>query len=191
MHQLFPDSEITNVELDQAVTKVARKYFAYFENQHIRTYNQDGRIFIKRAILKKQHYDLVILDAFNGDYIPEHLMTKEFLQEIKQILSNNGVLAANTFSTSQLYNYESATYQAVFGDFYNVKGQANSNRIILVSLKQSSTEQIMQRAQRLKSKLARFGVDSLKLQKLLKVAHDWPQNTRLLTDQYSPVNLLK
>ena len=37
------------------------------------------RQFIKQAGVFKQSWDLIVLDAFNGDYIPEHLMTREFL----------------------------------------------------------------------------------------------------------------
>ncbi len=194
-HQLYPETNITNVELDQAVIKVARQYFGYFENQHIKTITQDGRLFIKRAALKKQQYDLIILDAFNGDYIPEHLMTVEFLQEIKKILTTNGILAANTFSQSKLYNHESATYQAVYGDFYNVRGNLYSNRIIVAQkstiLKAKQQSKLDNNAKLLKQALARFDVDTNKLKRIMKVEHNWPKNTRLLTDQYSPVNLLK
>jgi len=194
-HQLFPDTNITNVELDDAVSKVAREYFSYFENQHIKTVTQDGRIFIKRAALKKQQYDLIILDAFNGDYIPEHLMTQEFLQEVKKILSDDGVLAANTFSTSKLYEYESATYQSVFGNFYNVRNGNVSNRIILAQPhsidKDKLKPQIIKNSQQLKLKLKKYGVNSEKLSRKIKIDNDWDQKIRLLTDQYSPVNLLK
>lgn len=193
-HQLFPEANITNVELDDAVSKVARKYFSYFENQRIKTVTQDGRIFIKRAALKKQQYDLIVLDAFNGDYIPEHLMTQEFLQEVKKILSDDGVLAANTFSTSKLYAHESATYQAVFGDFYNVRSDDFSNRIILAQAHSVDSEKlkplIIKNSRQLKLKLKKYGVNSKELSRKIKIDNDWTKNTRLLTDQYSPVNLL-
>jgi spermidine synthase len=40
-------------------------------------------------------------------------MTKECLEEIKSLLSKEGILPADTFSSSKLYGYESATYKAV------------------------------------------------------------------------------
>jgi len=194
-HQLLPQAYITNVELDDAVIKVARKYFNYVENKQIKTVTQDGRIFIKRAALKHQQYDLIILDAFNGDYIPEHLMTKEFLQEVKQILSPEGVLAANTFSSSQLYEHESATYHAVFGSYYNVKNNNLSNRIILAQkqpIAASSLKlQIKNNSLQFKNKLKKYGINSKKLSRKIKLDNDSSTGIRLLTDQYSPVNLLK
>lgn len=202
LHQLLPDSQIDNVEIDQSVIKVARQYFGFIENENIKTFSQDGRVFIKRALLKKQTYDWIILDAFDGDYIPEHLMTKEFLVEVKALLTEQGILTANTFSSSELYNYESATYKAVFGDFYQVVNKDNSNRIILASKSASLPKldkQTSSLAQHEKlSHLADFfqviGVDSRLLYKNMTSTdqhQDWPVASPVLTDQFSPANLLK
>ena len=192
--QLYPNSQIDNVEIDQAVIKVARNYFGFFENDTVKTFNQDGRIFIKRALLKKQQYDWIILDAFNGDYIPEHLMTKEFLQEAEALLSEKGILSANTFSISELHALESATYKAVFGDFYQVLNKANSNRIIIVNRSGFTINSLNKnKLQSLNIQLQQYGVDIFSLYNSMSftgTAQNWPKSTRLLTDQFSPVNLL-
>lgn len=194
LHQIFPDATITNVEIDPAVIKVARNYFGFFENEKVTSVIQDGRIFVKRAVLKQQKYDWIILDAFNGDYIPEHLMTQEFLQETKTLLSENGVLAANTFSISDLYDVESATYKSVFGDFFNVRNKKNSNRIILTSEKPLPQDSVIaERAKALTTTLRPFDVNITEISRYMKstaIQQDWPKGTRLLTDQYSPANLL-
>jgi spermidine synthase len=194
LHQLFPETTITNVEIDPAVIKVARQYFGFIENERISSVIQDGRIFVKRAALKQDKYDWIILDAFNGDYIPEHLLTQEFLEETQSLLSEKGVLTANTFSVSRLYAHESATYKQVFGDFYNVRNNHNSNRIILISkqpLPDKST--LMDNAERLYENLLPFNVDSHAIRQQMTSTvdtQDWPQSTKVLTDQYSPANLL-
>ncbi|WP_404851438.1 spermidine synthase [Colwellia sp. RSH04] len=199
LHQLLPNSQIDNVEIDNSVIKVAREYFHFFENDNIKAISQDGRVFVKRALLKKQQYDWIILDAFNGDYIPEHLMTKEFLEEIKKLLTPNGILTANTFSVSKLYDYESATYKAVFGDFYQVRNLKNSNRVILAMNpeynKHNADINNLTKAnvEALKQALKQFGVDTHFLAQSMSStqnAEDWPKNTPLLTDQFAPANLL-
>jgi spermidine synthase len=190
LHDLLPDSQIDNVELDPAVITVARKYFHYFENSQINSVIQDGRLFVKRALHQKKQYDLIILDAFNGDYIPEHLLTVEFLTECKQLLTKQGVLAANTFSQSDLYNHESATYQAVFGDFFNVKNSESGNRIILASQQLPKRSAIIQQVPHWQKAFLSIGADAEKLADKIVINKDWPANTRLLTDQYSPANLL-
>jgi spermidine synthase len=190
LNLLLPESRIDNVELDPAVLNVARHYFSYLENEQINSITQDGRLFIKRALIKQQQYDLIILDAFNGDYIPEHLMTQEFLQECKTLLSDAGVLAANTFAESALYPYESATYQAVFGAFYNVKNLQGGNRIIIASKQKIQQQSLMLNANAWQHKLQQLGVDAQLLLTLMSTQQDWPDHARILTDQYSPANLL-
>ncbi|MCO4799955.1 MAG: fused MFS/spermidine synthase [Colwelliaceae bacterium] len=195
LHQLYPQALIENVEIDPSVIKVARQYFGFFENDKVTSKVQDGRIFVKRAAMKKQKYDWIILDAFNGDYIPEHLLTKEFLQETKTLLSKNGVLSANTFSVSDLYAHESATYKAVFGDFFNVRNRKNSNRIILTSNNTALTSEaiITERVKSLQPKLSPYGIDIIQISSNMsstKDEQDWSGDTKILTDQFSPANLL-
>ena len=201
LHQLLPDSYIDNVEIDESVIKVARQYFGFLENDQIKSYSQDGRVFVKRALLKKQEYDWIILDAFNGDYIPEHLMTKEYLEETKRLLSPQGILTANTFSSSQLYRYESATYKAVFGDYYQVSNPDNSNRIILARnsgldenlYKELAAAEQSESITQLAIKLLAIGVEVKQLYKNIKSTathQDWPDDSPVLTDQFSPANLL-
>ena len=194
IHALYPAAKIHNVEIDPAVLKVARNYFNFIENDAVTSSVQDGRIFIKRAAIKKQKYDWIILDAFNGDYIPEHLLTKEFFEEVKSVLAEGGVIAANTFSSSKLYEHESATYHAVFSDFINVSRANRSNRIILAGVNSMPTEaQINQRIKALNPRLKKYDVDLKAISTYMqstKNKQDWPANTKVLTDQYSPANLL-
>ena len=48
-------------------------------------------------------------------------MTVEFLEEVKRLLPDDGMVVANTFSTSRLYAAESNTYREVFGEIYNLR----------------------------------------------------------------------
>ena len=192
LHSLLPKSKIDNVEIDQSVINVAVKYFGFLENDQIKTYSQDGRVFIKRALLKKKTYDWIILDAFNGDYIPEHLMTKEFLLEVQSLLTPEGIVTANTFSSSELYRYESATYKAVFGDFYQVSNESNNNRVILAG-KNGLTVISEGAEKRLISPFKLLGVNAEQLFKSIKstaINQDWSDDSPILTDQFAPANLL-
>ena len=67
---LFPDAEILISEIDDAVVHVAEEYFDFVETDKINVETVDGRVHIKRAGLRGEKFDLVILDAFNGEYIP-------------------------------------------------------------------------------------------------------------------------
>lgn len=188
--RLQPTAALDIVEIDPAVVKVARRFFGFAPGQNLRILEEDGRVFVRRALRGSQRYDLILLDAFDHQYIPEHLLTREFLSEVKALLTPNGVLAANTFSSSRLYDHESVTYQAVFGTFYNLRVE-QKNRIILVKLDGLPDRATLERhAVALESALQPLGFGRDWLLPLFSTAADWNVNARILTDQYSPANLL-
>lgn len=191
LDQLLPESEITVVEIDASVVKVAEEFFKFRTSNNISVEVQDARVFGKRAALKNLEYDLIMLDAYNGDYIPEHLLTREYLEECKKLLSDNGVLVANTFSISRLYHYESATYATVFSNMFNFKSNNSSNRILIASMQSLPTLQEMQEtAKTLKAKLRAYDIPIHRYPRQLNSQPDWDTSTPPLTDQYSPANLL-
>jgi len=187
--KILPETEIVSVEIDPAVAKLAKKYFYYVENDKIKTSIKDGRVYIKRAIKQKQTFDWIILDAFNGDYIPEHLLTKEFLAETKQLLTPDGLLSANTFSGSKLYDYESVTYQSVFNNLKFLRSPTKGNRIIFAcNCDRFPVEIVLDEA--MQNKLLPFGIDLSSLINRLSSKVDWDTSVSPLTDQFSPANLL-
>jgi len=190
--QLYPDAHIDVVEIDPAVTQVAKRFFDFVLGPNTRVFEQDGRVWVKRALAEPTRYDLIMLDAFNGDYIPEHLMTREFLQEARDLLTENGTLAANTFSTSRLYDSESATYATVFGTFINFKVPDSANRVIIASRAAVPDPQaLVAEAARLAPALLPYGISIERYPPLFKTSPDWEADARVLTDQYSPANLLQ
>ena len=189
---LVPGVRIDVVEIDDAVVKAARKYFDFQEQDRMRVHVRDARVFVKRALQQGRRYDLVILDAYSGDYIPEHLMTQEFLEETRNLLAPDGVVAANTFATSQLYDYESETYRIVFGDFFNLRTTTSNNRVIIATNGPlPDTRTLRRNARAWRSALAPYDVPITSYPARMSRRVDWDRSKRPLTDQYSPANLLK
>lgn len=189
--QLFPEAEIVISEIDDAVVRVAQEYFGFQETDKISVDVGDARVFIKRAGLRGEKYDLVILDAFNGEYIPEHLMTVEFLEEVKRLLPDDGMVVANTFSTSRLYAAESNTYREVFGEIYNLRMSGTGNRVIIASIQSlPDTDLLESRAPAFRALLEPFGMDVTEYPRVMNKEVSWDTSERILTDQYSPANLL-
>lgn len=188
LSMLIPDASIDTVEIDPAVVRVARRYFHFEPGPNMRVHEEDGRTYVRRALRTGRRYDLVMLDAYDHEYIPEHLLTQEFLREVRSLLRPGGVVAANTFSSSRLYNNESVTYRSVFGEFYNLKG---NNRIILArNGALPAVIALQQQAGALDAGFRKLGFSMQDILPRFSMAVDWDTRARILTDQYSPANLL-
>lgn len=88
----YPWMSIDAVEIDAEVVEVARAYFGLPEDERLRVFVDDGRSFITLA---EGTYDIIVMDAFNDDHVPRHLMTEEFLLDCRDRLEPDGVLAYN------------------------------------------------------------------------------------------------
>lgn len=188
LQSLFPDAQIDIAEIDPAVVKIARTYFAYEPSPGVRVIVDDGRRFVRSQLRANKTYDLVVLDAFNGDYIPEHLMTSEFLQEVKSVIAPGGAVAANTFAGSKLFHSESQTYNSVFGGFVSIN---RLNRIILTTPQgPPALDMLSRNAAMLDHRLRRFGLRKEALLPLINSRPRWDRTAPILTDSYSPANLL-
>lgn len=186
--KLLPRATIESVEIDAAVVEVAKRWFLFAPGERVRSAVQDGRVYVKRAARAGTKYDLVFLDAYDHDYIPEHLLTREFLREVRSVLAPDGAVVANTFSSSRLYDSESATYAAAFGRFLEFKG---SNRIIVATNGPlPSPEAIRANAAAWESALRAYGTGSAEILGRWVPEPRWSASARVLTDQYSPSNLL-
>jgi spermidine synthase len=188
LEKLLPEASIDVVEIDPAVQRVAERYFAFRAGARVHVYEEDGRAYVRRMLRTDTRYALIMLDAYDHQYIPEHMLTQEFLTEVRSLLEPGGIVAANTFSSSGLYQNESVTYASVFGTFYNLK---SNNRVILADAGTlPGLPEIRRNADRLGAALTALGVEMPTLLARFTTAADWDPKARVLTDQYSPANLL-
>jgi len=180
LEKILPDTVIDSVEIDPAVVRVAERFFGYKQGPRQRVFVEDGRAFVERARREGRTYDMVMLDAFDVDYIPVHLLTREFLRHVHAILSPDGVLVANTFTNSGMYDRESVTYAAVFGSFFNLRA---GNRVIIAGRGDLPDDETLARnAGALADTLAPFGIDVERELRRFTRERDWNQGAAVLTD---------
>ncbi len=188
----FPEARILVVEIDPAVVRVARKFFAYEDRPGTELIVGDVRVQVRRLLTGEERFDLILLDAFTGDYIPEHLMTREFLLQCRELLTPGGVLVANTFSGSRLYDHESVTYVAAFGEILNLRSPSSGNRLIFAGKGPLPSQvRMLETARRLAPRFAREGIELALYVEWMSRKPDWDPGARVLTDSYSPANLLR
>jgi spermidine synthase len=188
LEQVLPQADIDVVEIDPAVVGVAQQYFGFRPDERVHLIVQDGRAYVRQSLRGSKRYDLIILDAYEHQYIPEHMLTREFLTEVRSLLEPGGIVSANTFSSSKLYNNESVTYADVYGQFYNLR---SANRVILASnAPLPSIDEATRNSRLFTHVFESYGVSSQTLLPLFSTRPDWDPKARILTDQYSPSNLL-
>ena len=121
LHRFLPNVQVTSVELDPTVVALARKYFGIKEEPNFQLVNRDGRLFLQES---KEHYDLILIDAYRGPFVPFHLLTKEFYQIVREHLADGGVVAQNVEPSTMLFDSAVKTINAVFPqlDFYRADG---------------------------------------------------------------------
>jgi len=127
-----PQIVVDGVEIDPKVIQIARDYFAL--RPDVGVFNQDGRIFVT---LSKRKYDIVIIDAYTQQiYIPFHLTTVEFFTQLKDRLSEQGIVAMNVSAPradSPLLLSIMNTLRLVFRHVYLFRIPMTSDNIVLVS----------------------------------------------------------
>lgn len=87
-------------EINPDVSELAEKYFTYMSdsNAQIKVVPGDARISMERE--PAQYYDILVVDAFSGDGIPVHLLTREAIELYQSHLAEDGVIA---FHVSNLH----------------------------------------------------------------------------------------
>lgn len=189
VRDVSPQIDVDTIELDPAVVDVAKRYFGFRENAHVKTYVNDGRVFIRQQLRKRQRYDIVMIDACDNDFVPEHLLTREFMGEIRTLLNPGGVVVANSFSKGRLVYHESATYRSVFRNVLEVDVEGG-NRILLAGRDGDlDVARLKRNLPAAAPKFERIGVSAPDLVSIARPSAD-PKGARPLTDKYSPANLL-
>jgi spermidine synthase len=85
-----PKMRVDAVEIDPVVVSVAREYFGVTKDVNITV--DDGAHFIATSA---DAYDVILIDAYSGDGIPEHLTTRAFFETVRARLTPAGVAVAN------------------------------------------------------------------------------------------------
>jgi len=80
--------DVRCVEIDPVVVRMARRHFGYAGE----VMAADGRAFLRSDT---RRYDAIVLDAFFGSSMPEHLYTREAFELMKARLNTEGVLAVH------------------------------------------------------------------------------------------------
>jgi hypothetical protein len=88
-----PDDVLMYYEIDPDNEKIARTWFTYLNDAKapVRVVCGDGRLSLEETG-KDVNYDIIHIDAFTGDGIPTHLLTREAIEGYLGHLAPNGII---------------------------------------------------------------------------------------------------
>jgi len=190
LHRHMPEVPITTVELDPVVAELAQKHFGIKNEENFEIATRDGRLFLRE---NKKKYDVILIDAYRGPFVPFHLLTKEFYQAVEGHLAPGGVVVQNIEPSTMLFDSATKTIQSVFDnvEFFLARGNVvtvayNGPKRTLDDLKKVAE------ARQAQYKL-RYDLKALLAQRrgLSAEVGTISADAKILTDDFAPAESLK
>ena len=194
---LYPGVEVDVVDIDPAVNDAAIDYFNVKVDDRLRLYTQDARVYLANSEIR---YDIIIVDVFNSvRSIPFHLMTEEFVYELYQHLTDDGVVVLNLIAslendTSSIYRAQYRTYDGVYPALYVFPVLEDYSGVQNIMLFASKSDFFYSKMDFLKKADILF--DKIRIPDLIKYAGNYLEDdvstldVPVLTDDYAPVEYL-
>jgi spermidine synthase len=170
------------IELDPAVIEAGHRYFGLGSIPGLTIETRGARVAVEPL---EASFDVIVVDAYRGLYLPAHLATEEFFESCERRLAPGGVLAINVVNpldSGRLLGAIGTTLEQVFGEVRYLQLPANgpvASTILFAS--QSPLE--MPARERIPEALrpVEFDLRQLDLP---------PEHRRVLTDDWAPVEWL-
>lgn len=131
-----PGSRQIAVDVDEALLRLAREWFALPRAPRLRLRAGDGRAVLEA--LPDASADLVVRDAFAGDATPAHLSTVEFVAQVRRVLRPGGVYLANcadrpplALARAELATTGTAFRTALVAEPGQLKGRRYGNLVVV------------------------------------------------------------
>ncbi len=83
--------DVVAVDINPQIVEVARQYFG-FDAGSAEIVIEDVRTHVNRC---RDRYGVVVIDLISGDGVPEHLVTREFFEDISRCARSDGAVAMN------------------------------------------------------------------------------------------------
>ena len=104
-------NEIIGVEIDPKTIEIANKYFGLDKIENVEIIIDDAAIFVQNNSVK---YNLIIIDIFQDNFMPEFLFESTFVNAIISLMANDGKLLFNTMVLNTNDEKRNADYISLF-----------------------------------------------------------------------------
>lgn len=142
--EIYGDIPMVGIELDPEIVAVGAKYFDMNETSmpSLSTQVGDGRFLLNQL---DRQFSVIGIDAYRPPYIPWHLTTLEFFQEVKARLTDDGVVAINVGRTDtdrRLVDAMSSTLLQVYPSVHALDVPQSFNTILVASRRPTKAENL-------------------------------------------------
>jgi hypothetical protein len=92
-----PGGDFRFYEINPDCVEIANQYFTYLSDSkaEVKVVLGDARLRLEEELASNQRFDVLVIDAFNGDAIPSHLITAEAWDLYWELLNEDGILVIN------------------------------------------------------------------------------------------------
>ncbi len=141
---IYGDIPIDGIEIDPDIIAVGKAFFgmSQAEMPNLTTYAEDGRFMLNQL---DTSYSIIALDAYRPPYIPWHLTTVEFFQEVKQHLTSTGVVAVNVGRTDtdrRLVDALASTLLEVYPSVHAMDVPLSFNTILVATIQPTEAKNL-------------------------------------------------
>jgi spermidine synthase len=185
---VYGDIPIDGIEIDPGIIEAGRKYFDLDTMPNLNIYVEDGRYVLNRL---SRPYTVIGIDAYRPPYIPFHLTTVEFFQEVRAHLEANGAVVVNVGRTTtdrRLVDAMTATLLQVFATVHAMDVPNSFNTILVATMQPTSADNLSANLLALPSEAPQMLRDTLALGERTLVPAQASQ--LVFTDDLAPVESL-
>lgn len=132
---VYGDVRIVGVEIDPNIIAVGAEYFEMNETfmPSLEVHAQDGRYVLNQL---DEQFTVVAIDAYRPPYIPWHMTTVEFFEEVREHLTQTGVAVINVGRTPddrRLVEALTNTMLMVFPSVHTIDVPSSFNTILVAT----------------------------------------------------------
>jgi spermidine synthase len=126
-----PQIEVEAVEVDPVIVELAGRYFNIRALPRFSVHTEDAAVFLRSSTSR---YGLIIVDTYLGEQFPDQCATREFIQDARKCLRDDGVLAVNWLSDDlQMQKELIRSLKWIVGTVWQLAGVKTDNLLYFAS----------------------------------------------------------
>lgn len=192
---VYAGIQMDGIEIDPDIVDAGRKYMG-MTMDNLNVIVEDGRFGLGQL---GHRYDMIGIDAYRVPYVPWHLTTVEFFQEVDDHLTENGVLTINVGRTDtdrRLIEAMTRTLLDVFPTVHTLDVPSSYNTILVATRQPTSPENLLINLQHIQQQPDQFLTPLAQTVLLPALTSAWQSMRQTVasdvrfTDDHAPVEMI-